>query len=83
VRIVPPAPPAPAKLELGHVDSAAYIACLQPRPGGMFTASSANTSSFPPTVFPSGFIVAGNERQASLGMTDRAALLREMRDGTS
>ncbi len=56
-------------LELGFVDSAPYIAALAGGP-------------WPPTRFPSGE-VEGAERQRELGMTDRAALLAEMRSGTS
>ena len=70
----------PARLELGHVDSAAYIRCLEAAAGGR--ASDAAVV-FPPTVFPSGEVVAGDERQAALGMTDAAEMLAEMRRGTT
>ncbi len=58
------------RLEMGFIDSAAYISCL-----GRASAP------FPPTVFPSGS-VSGADRQAELGMTDKRALLAETRQGT-
>jgi len=56
-------------LELGYIDSAAYMACLS------------GSRPWPPTVFPGGE-ADGAERQTALGMTDKAALLDEMRKGT-
>lgn len=57
-------------LELGFVDSAAYIAALH-----------SASIEFPPTIFPSGS-VPGRERQEALGMTNRRTLLAEMNLGT-
>jgi hypothetical protein len=64
------------RLEIGLVDSAAYMACLQ-------RGASPDVRDFPPTVFPDGSQVSGAARQAALGMTDRAAMLQEMRRGTA
>ncbi len=73
-------------LQLGYVDSASYVRCLNGR------------GPWPPTVFPAapGPGVAGGAggaggaeeldgeaRQVALGMTDKAALLAEIRQGTT
>lgn len=61
------------RLQIGYVDARQYIRWLNNRPG----------VSCPPTIFrePQGEL-PGRDRQAQLGMVDKAALLREMRKGT-
>ena len=124
------------RLEIGHVDSAAYIACLQCGAGvgggarladgagendgrgrrnpsffqnllrrgstqgddddddaraaaaaggggGGGGAEGGGDHDFPPTVFPDGSRVSGAQRQRALGMLDKAAMLAEMRRGTT
>ena len=70
MRVVPAEGGRPARLELGHVDSALYMAALR------------GQGPWPPTVFPGGERLGGEERQAGLRMTDRPALLAELARGT-
>eukprot|EP00928_Gymnodinium_smaydae_P028291 TRINITY_DN21605_c0_g4_i1.p1 TRINITY_DN21605_c0_g4~~TRINITY_DN21605_c0_g4_i1.p1 ORF type:complete len:697 (-),score=69.87 TRINITY_DN21605_c0_g4_i1:93-2183(-) len=59
-------------LQVGHVDSNAYIRWLR-----------GEERDPPPTVFADGSTESGNDRQQRLEMTDRAALCAEMNRGTT